>query len=64
MEETGWSPRGLSAAAGLGPDAVRNVVRGLSATLRGDRLERIAAILGVPAAALVGEKPWPRKRLR
>lgn len=63
LEETGWSARGLAAAAGLPVDAVRNVTRGLSTTLRGDRLERIAAVLGCSSAALTGQKPWPRRRL-
>ncbi|MGI4794445.1 MAG: hypothetical protein ACRYG8_10295 [Janthinobacterium lividum] len=63
LAETGWSARGLSAAAGLGPDAVRNATRGASRTLRGDRLERIAAVLGIPVAALTGEQPWPRRKL-
>ena len=63
MEAMGWSARGLSLAAGLGADAVRDVIRGQSATLTGDRLARIASVLGIPPAALTGEKRWPRKRL-
>lgn len=64
IAEAGWSARGLAAAAGLGPDAVRNATRGLSGTLRGDRLERLAVALGISPAALTGERPWPRRRLR
>lgn len=64
LSETGWSARGLSVAAGLNIDAVRNVVRGASTTLRDDRLERIAAVLGIQPGALTGERPWPRRRLR
>ncbi len=63
LEETGWSARGLSLAAGLCADAVRDVLRGQSASPTGDRLARIAAALGIDPAALIGEKRWPRKKL-
>ena len=63
LEETGWSARGLSLAAGLRADAVRDVFRGQSGSLTGDRLARVASTLGISPAALIGEKRWPRKKL-
>ena len=63
LEETGWSARGLSLAAGLGADAVRDVLRQQASTLTGDRLTRIAAVLGIDPAALTGETRWPKRRL-
>ncbi len=63
IDETGWSARGLSLTARLGPDAVRDVLRGQSATLTGDRLKKLASVLGISPAALIGEARWPRKRL-
>lgn len=63
IDETGWSARGLSLAAGLGADAIRDVLRGQSTSLSGDRLIRIASTLGISPAALTGEARWPRKRL-
>ncbi len=63
LEQTGWSARGLSLAAGLSPDAVRDVVRGQSGTLTGDRLTRLATVLGISPAALLGQARWPRKKL-
>ncbi len=63
IDETGWSARGLSLAASLGPDAVRDVLRGQSSSLTGDRLNRIATVLGIAPAALLGQARWPHKKL-
>lgn len=63
LSETGWSERALSVVAGLALDAARNVLRGRSASLRGDRLRRIAAVLGLSEDALTGRAPWPQGAL-
>ncbi len=59
LTESGWSERGLAMAAGLKPDRLRNVNRGLSSTLPADVLARVADTLAVPATALTGTEAWP-----
>ena len=59
LQESGWSERGLSMAAGCKPDRLRNVGRGLSSTLPADVMARVADVLAVPAASLTGGEPWP-----
>ena len=57
--EQGRSVRGLAIDAGLLPDAVRNVLRGLSKTPHPDSVGAIAQVLGVSVSALYGDEPWP-----
>ena len=59
LSESGWSERGLALAAGLKADRLRNVGRGLSSTLPAEVLARVADVLAIPVAALIGMEPWP-----
>ena len=64
LQESGWSERGLSMAAGCKPDRLRNVGRGLSSTLPAEVMSQVADVLAVPAASLIGEQPWPDQGAR
>ena len=59
LDERGLSARGLSLAAGLAGDTVRNALSGRSRTTRPEALEALAAYLGVSVAALQGREPLP-----
>ena len=59
VQASGVSLRRLEQQAGVTPDAIRNIIRGLSHDPRGTVTEKIAAYLGVEAAALRGQAPWP-----
>ena len=59
LEERGLSARGLSLAAGLAGDTVRNALSGRSRTTRPEALEALAEYLGVSVAALQGREPLP-----
>lgn len=57
MVATGQSARGLSIAAGLDPDTVRNILRGKSKQPRHEVIARLSEALGVEPERLVSE--WP-----
>ena len=59
LDERGLSARGLSLAAGLAGDTVRNALSGRSRTTRPEALEALAEYLGVSVAALQGREPLP-----
>ena len=50
----GWTQRGLADAAGLSVGVVRDLEQGVSARLRRDSLERLAAVLGVAPEEAAG----------
>lgn len=73
LKELGLSARAASLKAGLGPDAIRNILRGKSANPKGRTLERLAQALDLPVTELlspadsaaeetpqraIGVKPW------
>lgn len=55
MATRGWNPRGWSMAAGLGPDAIRNIERGRSEAPRVSTLEKLASKAGVSVDYLMGK---------
>lgn len=55
--ERGLSGRQLSTAAGLSPDAIRNLRKGRSRSPRARTIQRLADALGVPIQALYGSPP-------
>jgi phage repressor protein C with HTH and peptisase S24 domain len=55
MAERGWSARELSARAGLGESAVKEILSGRSRSPRSDTVAKLARALDKPAAALMGE---------
>jgi phage repressor protein C with HTH and peptisase S24 domain len=62
LERLGMSARAASLKAGLGPDGVRNVLRGKSASPRGETLRRLAQVLETSVHFLVGldeDEPLP-----
>ena len=59
LDEQGRSVRGLALDAGLLPDAVRNILRGLSKSPHPDSVDAMARVLAISAAALYGDAPWP-----
>jgi len=59
------SAREISLAAGLAPDAVRNVLVGRSRSPRPETLTALAGVLGVPATALTRpDEPLHRQSTR
>lgn len=53
MDQRGLSGRGLSEAAGLALDAVRNITKGRSEAPRMDTLEALAGAMAIPVAVLI-----------
>ncbi len=53
MNQRGLSGRGLSEAAGLALDAVRNITKGRSEAPRMDTLEALAGAMAIPVAVLI-----------
>ena len=63
MEKLGLTPITLAKKAGLGRDAVRDILRGKSLRPAHDTLQAIARALGCTVADLMGERtppPMPR----
>lgn len=59
ITEQGRSVRGLAIDAGLLPDTVRNILRGLSRKPNQDSLEALSRVLGIEVPILLGEAAWP-----
>jgi transcriptional regulator with XRE-family HTH domain len=56
MDRLGLNPHSLALAAGLGKDAVRDVLRGKSDSPRGKTIQALSAYLGIPVLELLGEE--------
>jgi transcriptional regulator with XRE-family HTH domain len=56
MEKRGHNQNSLALAAGLQKDAVRNILRGTSASPRGKTIHALASYLGISVTALLGEE--------
>ena len=59
LEQRGLSARGLSLAAGLPSDTVRNLLSGRARRPRGEVGQALADYLRVPLSALYGKEPVP-----
>lgn len=55
LKALGKTARGASLEAGLSPDAIRGVLRGMSRTPRGETLQRLARVLDCSITYLLGE---------
>jgi transcriptional regulator with XRE-family HTH domain len=56
MDRLGLNPHSLALAAGLGKDAVRDVLRGKSDSPRGKTIHALSAYLGIPVSEMLGEE--------
>lgn len=57
MERLGFNNSSLARAAGLGPDAIRDLRRGQAKQLSGEKLDAVARVLGRTPGQLLGTEP-------
>lgn len=55
LETLGLTARSASLAAGIGPDGIRNILRGKSANPRRDTIAKLAVVLGLEPADLMDD---------
>lgn len=59
LKRPGQTARGLSLRAGLGADAIRDIMRGKSKTIELGTLTALAKVIGFDASEFVGPQPQP-----